>query len=277
VLFDYGGTLFKAKRPWSEVRAEGLASAHALLRRSGLTMSVERFSEFGHATYARYSEIEAREDRDIADRIKYQEMVDSLLPELPKARRGRLASEATRAFWETATRNYLLRESARRALKDLASAGLRMGVVSNHHDYDSLVGHLAESGIDSHFEVILASEREGVRKPNTVIFERSLRALKVKREYAIFVGDSPRHDIVGAKSAGIVTVLIDDGEKKDSWFTSVESSGPKGKPDYVIRDLLELRGIVDSLGWTSDNLPGASVKSRKKRARPGNRKDSIVN
>lgn len=230
-----------------EVRAEGFAAAYVPLKTSGLEMTVDSFAEFGDSIFAKYAEIEAREERDIADRIKYQEIVDALLPELPKARRTRLASDANRAFWETATKNYPLRRSARPLLRDLESRGLRMGVVSNHHDYDSLVGHLEESGIHSHFDVVLASEREGVRKPNTLIFARSLKALRVEKEEAIFVGDSPKHDIAGARAAGMATVLIDDGEQQDSWATLGGVVGPEATPDFVIRDLLALRGIVDSL------------------------------
>ena len=247
VLFDYGGTLFKSTRPWAEVKAEGLNSAYALLSRSGLRISADAFIELHDSVFVKYAKQEAREDRDIADRIKYQEIVDSLFPDLPRARRARLAAAANRAFWEAATKSYPLRKGARRSLEHLKSRGVRMAVVSNHHDYDSLVGHLEESGIISHFEVVLASEREGVRKPNTEMFVRSLEALGVEREDALFVGDSPKHDIVGARAAGIITVLIDDGEEADGRSTSVGVAGPEGIPDYVIKDLLALREIVDSL------------------------------
>lgn len=248
VLFDYGGTLFKAARPWTEVRAEGLASAYVLLRRNGLKITVERFMEFSDSIFEKYAEVEAREDKDIGDRIKYQDIVDALFPRLPETTRARLASGANRAFWDTAAKSYPLRKSARRSLKDLSSTGVRMGVVSNHHDYDSLVGHLEESGIISHFQVIVVSEREGVRKPNTTIFARSLKAIGVEKEHALFVGDSPKHDIMGARAAGITTVLIDDGEQLGGGTVQPQGvSEQEWRPDFVIRDLIALRGIVDSL------------------------------
>jgi len=247
VLFDYGGTLFKATRPWAEVKAEGMAAVHAVLSRSGLEMTVERFTEYCDSVFEKYAEVEAREDRDIPDRTKYQDIADALFQHLPKSQRVRLGMDANRAFWDAAVKRYPMRKGARRALKDLESMGLRMGVVSNHHDYDSLVGHLGESGIHTHFEVVLASEREGVRKPNTAIFEKSLKEMGVSREHAVFVGDSPRHDIVGARSAGITTILIDDGERHDSWFTSAGAKRSDAEPDFVVADLLAISGIVDSL------------------------------
>ncbi len=252
VLFDYGGTLFKSTRPWHLVRAEGLASAHRHLTKNGLTMSVEKFSEFGDSVFKKYQELETKEDRDISDLIKYQEIVDGLLPHLPRGTRARLALEANRAFWETATKHYLIRKGARRALAKLKSKGLRMGVVSNHHDYESLISHLEASGIRGHFEVILASEKEGVRKPNKAIFVKSLKAMRVESEHAIFVGDSPKHDIMGARGAGITAILIDDGEHGDrrAALTAHKESGER--PDFVIDDLLALQEIVDRLRGNSE-------------------------
>ena len=262
VLFDYGGTLFKATRPWSEGRAEGLASAYALLKRSGLEMDLHGFLELSESVFKKYSELEAKEDRDIADRVKHREIVDALFPDLSEERRGELALDATQAFWHTVTRSYPLRKSARRTLRGLATAGLRMGVVSNHHDYESLKAHLEEFGIHSHFEVVLASEREGVRKPNIVIFERSLAALRVEKEHAIFVGDSLKHDIVGARRAGLATVLIDDGEHPEGWATYTGATGPEARPDFVIRDLLEIRGIVDALNGLLGDCTAAGPRPR---------------
>lgn len=268
VLFDYGGTLFKATRSWSEVRVNGLASAHLVLKRSGLKATLGEFVELGDSVFQRYSRIEAEEDRDIADTVKFREIVDTLFPRLPDARRARLAKDANDAFWFSVTRNYPLRKSARRALDELKAAGLRMGVVSNHHSYESLVAHLEESGIHSHFEVVLASEREGVRKPNTVIFERSLRAIGAKKESAIFVGDSPRHDIVGARRAGLGAVLIDDGEQPEGWATYAGATGPEAEPDFVIRDLSELVGIVESLRGPKDRA--------RRTPRPSARREKIL-
>jgi HAD superfamily hydrolase (TIGR01549 family) len=262
VLFDYGGTLFKANKSWSEVRAKGLASAYSLMKASGLKATLDEFVELGESVFQKYSKIEAEEDRDIADRVKFRDIVDALFPALPDTGRARLATDANDAFWFAVTRNYPLRESAHRALGELKAAGLRMGVVSNHHSYESLVAHLEESGIHSHFEVVLASEREGVRKPNAVIFERSLRALRVEKEHAIFVGDSPRHDIVGARKAGLGAVLIDDGEQPEGWATYAGASGPEAKPDFVIRDLSELRGIVDALNGLPADRTAAGPRRR---------------
>jgi HAD superfamily hydrolase (TIGR01549 family) len=259
VIFDYGGTLFKATRPWDEVREDGLKAVHALLKREGLKMGLEEFKEFAESLFEEYAKREAKEDRDIGDRTKYFDMVGRLFPRLSKTRKATLAARANRAFWEVAVQTYPMRKTARRALEDLRSRGVKMGIVSNHHDYDSLVGHLEESGIALHFESILASEKEGVRKPNVEIFARSLRALKVEKEHAIFVGDSPKYDIVGARDAGIRSVLIDDREQPDTWATPGGPTLEEAKPDYVVNDLLAISGIVASL---NDSRPRSRGSGR---------------
>lgn len=234
--------MFKGVRPWHEVRAEGLAAAHARLRRTGLKLPLEEFMELSESVFTHFTEMEAKEDRDIGDRVKYRAIIDSLFPDLPSKRRHALALEANRAFWEAAVKAYPIRRGAKETLKHLESSGIRMGIVSNHHNYEALVGHLEDSGIASHFESILASEREGMRKPNPAIFARSLKSLGVEKEEAIFVGDSLKHDIVGARAAGIKSVLIDDGEQPDTWATPGRKLD--AKPDYVISELIGLREIV---------------------------------
>lgn len=247
VIFDYGGTLFKSDRPWTEVRSEGLLAVYGLMKKAGLRISFKKFTDMCDSVFEEFEKAEAREDRDIPDRTKYREIVDRLLPKLSASKRAELAEAANRAFWRVATESYPMRKGARRTLEHIRSRGLRMGILSNHHNYESLIAHLQDSGIHAHFDVILASEREGIRKPNAAIFARSLKALGAESHEAIFVGDSPRHDIVGARASGIKTVLIDDGGPRDSW-THPEGLDPaKSTPDYVIQDLLELREILESL------------------------------
>lgn len=55
-------------------------------------------------------------------------------------------------------------------------------------------------------DVILISEREGMRKPEPEIFARALRALHVPADDAWFVGDHPVVDVAGAAAAGLSAI-----------------------------------------------------------------------
>jgi HAD superfamily hydrolase (TIGR01549 family) len=238
VLFDYGGTLVRGKSPWVEVTAKGIAAVYGFLKKEGLEMGREQFLRVNDSIFKEYDEIEAREDRDLGDRVKYMALIQALFSRLSQRRRSDLASKASDKFWEVAIRNYPLRKNARKCLEELESAGLPMVVISNHDNYDSLVKHLEQLGILPHFLTVLASEKEGVRKPNPAIFLKCLEAVRATKEEAVFVGDSMEHDIAGAKATGITSVLIDEDSNSEE--------GPEA-PDYMIRDLSELPAIIASL------------------------------
>lgn len=85
--------------------------------------------------------------------------------------------------------------------------GIRLGVVSNSE------GKLAELfervGLDGHFELVVDSALEGVRKPDPEIFRRALSRMQVAASAALYAGDIPEVDVVGARAAGVAAVLID--------------------------------------------------------------------
>ncbi|WP_434794834.1 HAD family hydrolase [Staphylococcus shinii] len=55
-------------------------------------------------------------------------------------------------------------------------------------------------------EVILVSEKEEVKKPNPLIFERAAKKLGVKLNECIFVGDSLENDYKASMSAGMYAI-----------------------------------------------------------------------
>jgi HAD superfamily hydrolase (TIGR01662 family) len=246
-MFDYGGTLVEPKRPWPVVKTEALSAVFRLLGQHGLVMPQERFLALNESLFEWYAGQEKKEDRDIADKVKYKELVCELLPGLTEGRRNRLAIQANGVFWGVSQRNYRLSPGARGCLDMLRSKGVKMAVVSNHHNYDSLITHLKEIGIRDYFQVVIASEKVGVRKPNPEIFEIALKRLKVGKEHAVFVGDSLETDIAGAKKTGLVAILMQRREPslKRKGLLHTDSSR-KAEPDLVIENLTGLKKALSS-------------------------------
>ncbi len=85
------------------------------------------------------------------------------------------------------------------------------------------------------FQFILVSEEEGVWKPDPVIFERALAITGADPSEAVYVGDSPEHDIAGARAAGIRSIWIN--RRGRTW-----PGGPR--PDDEIMSLLELPELI---------------------------------
>jgi putative hydrolase of the HAD superfamily len=65
--------------------------------------------------------------------------------------------------------------------------------------------------LSPHFELMLDSQLEGVHKPNPEIFRRALARMGVAPEVALYAGDIPEVDVLGARGAGMAGVLIDAG------------------------------------------------------------------
>lgn len=95
-------------------------------------------------------------------------------------------------------------------LEALRRRGLRLGVVSN---WDPGLEHLLERlELRAAFSVVLGSADVGVAKPDPRIFRLATSALGVVPEQTLHVGDLYDYDIVGARAAGLIPVLLDRRE-----------------------------------------------------------------
>ena len=83
----------------------------------------------------------------------------------------------------------------------------RLAVVSNTMSRMPVV-ILEETGLSGLFDAVILSRDVGWRKPHPNIFNKALEALGVPGNQAAHVGDSPESDVAGAKSVGMVAVLV---------------------------------------------------------------------
>lgn len=235
VVFDYGGTLVRSAKPWDVVRPRAILSAYRYLKRHGLRMSYDEYLAVNEGVFDRYAELEAVERRDISDQLKYLELVSELFPSAPKAKRLALARGANNSFWLVANGNFRLRRGTKRCLDELEAMGIKLGVISNHHDGSSLMRSLRRYGIEPRFNPIVISEKVDIRKPDPAIFRLCLSAMNVKPEQAIYVGDAPEFDVAGARATGMTSILI--GNKG--------ADGPV--PDFAVDGMEEIPPIVANL------------------------------
>jgi putative hydrolase of the HAD superfamily len=102
---------------------------------------------------------------------------------------------------------------AREALHALLASGVRLGVVSNAEG--TCEARLAElavcqvgPGPGAPVEVVVDSHHVGVEKPDPAIFGFALRAMDLDPARCLYVGDSLRFDVAGARAAGLRPVLV---------------------------------------------------------------------
>ena len=92
-------------------------------------------------------------------------------------------------------------------LDRLAADGYRLGIVSNWSWH--LRRRVAQAGLDGRFEIVWASAYAGCNKPHPAIFQQALEQMGVPAARALYAGDSYRHDVLGARAAGLAPVLLD--------------------------------------------------------------------
>ena len=103
--------------------------------------------------------------------------------------------------------NYELLPDVTATLTALSAHGHRMAVASNF-DY-LLDGILAHLGLTRYFEAVIKSVDLGVYKPEREFYEAMLRIVGVPASLVLFVGDSPRSDVLGPRAAGMESLLVD--------------------------------------------------------------------
>jgi HAD superfamily hydrolase (TIGR01662 family) len=128
--------------------------------------------------------------------------------------------------------NYMLYDDTIPGLEGLARQGIQSLIVSNH--VWRLPEIIRELGVSARFEGVITSARVGVRKPHPAIFEAALRLAGTTVEQTIYVGDSYKHDVEGARGVGMASILIDRPNPDGSVRNTAEVDVP------VITELTEL-------------------------------------
>jgi FMN phosphatase YigB (HAD superfamily) len=95
------------------------------------------------------------------------------------------------------------------------------------------------SGLDGFFYPVVTYNDTLEHKPSLKPFELALFLLKVKPKEALFIGDNPERDIIGAKKAGLNTCLAKYG--------CIGYSEELNVADYAIGKIGDLTAIIETI------------------------------
>jgi putative hydrolase of the HAD superfamily len=125
--------------------------------------------------------------------------------------------------WEPLFKKIKLFPAVKETLAAIRDAGLRQGILSDFPPERKL----EYLGLSGYWDAVLCSERTGALKPDPRPFRELAEALDLPPERILYVGNSLRYDMRGAKRAGMKTALI-------SFFPP--QGRPRGPADFVFHD-----------------------------------------
>ncbi len=145
-----------------------------------------------------------------------------------------LATQASQAYYRTWVSHLKLFPEVPEVLAALRGR-FRLGIISNGPS-DLQRYKLKLFDLEREFDPIVISGEVGVAKPDQKIFRYALERAGVSAEEALYVGDSPVYDVVGAKGAGMMMAWVNR--------SGVPSENLEPKPDYVTQDLSSLLLLI---------------------------------
>lgn len=119
-------------------------------------------------------------------------------------------------------------------LEILKKDSVKLGIITNGIGKFQM-DNIKSLGIEHYVDCILVSEWEGIKKPNPAIFQKALIELNVSPHEAMYIGDHPENDVIGAKNVGMVGVW----KKNEAWTCE--------DADFVMEDLGEIPSILQRL------------------------------
>ena len=237
VIFDFIGTLVSVVGYSYEDSVRKLCESVA---DAGLDVDSARFLEAYRKAHLKYREVRYGKLVEVTNAVWISEALNELgYKSTPEDDR---VKQAVNAFFRDYLASLKTRKCAKKTLK-WVSAHYKTGLISNFTYAPVIYAALRKLQLSRFFSVILVSHAVGWRKPHPKIFRKALNTLKVKAEESVFVGDSPKEDIKGAKNAGMKTIFI------PSQFYTMENLNetPNAHADYCIKNLCQLPTVMTKL------------------------------
>jgi FMN phosphatase YigB (HAD superfamily) len=182
-------------------------------------------------------EINAEREREGIE-ITCQERFERTLERLgylDPAERGTVAFHLTRVHMDGVRKVTFAPPERSHAVRRLA-AHFRLGLLSNFDDAQCGREVLLDTGVADLFEAVIISAEAGLRKPNPQIYQRILTMLQLEPREVLFVGDTPREDVLGPRVAAM----------RVAWVNKRGDPLPEGipQPDFSVADIAELPALL---------------------------------
>lgn len=127
-------------------------------------------------------------------------------------------------------------------LDELRERGYKIGLITNAFQPMWMRDvELASYDLIDRLDARITSGDTGFMKPHPAIFWRMLGMLDSEPDRAMYVGDSPAHDVRGANETGLISVHIDPPH------LDKQPKSPIEQPDFTITTLSDLIPVIDKI------------------------------
>jgi HAD superfamily hydrolase (TIGR01549 family) len=204
VFFDLGGTLLKMRRD---------KVIQTVLRDEGISVTEDSI----HKAYHKVEPIWLKEYGSLvlkgAEADAAFENLDALVLREARVtydiRRSDELASLIRRRWAEVDKIIKpeMYEESIPLLRKLKSDGLRLGLISNAPA--ETIGTVIQLGLDKYLDPLVISGIVGHAKPSPEIFRHAMSLASVNPAESMHVGDLYDADVVGARNAGMLAVLVD--------------------------------------------------------------------
>lgn len=205
IIFDLGGTLIQLTRNPEEVIYEGAeAMASWFLKKRRIKVDAEALIDAFTAELA------------AADRMANETQTEVLAQDSLHTALNKIeASSSTKAFIEGAVKVYFgpIEDAwqpfpdAINTLKRLKTQAYKLGLYSNANDDKHVQRLINRNYLRPHLSPTFSSAAWGWRKPRPEPFELIAKRWGLPVEQIVVVGDTLEADILGARNAGMASIL----------------------------------------------------------------------
>jgi HAD superfamily hydrolase (TIGR01509 family) len=115
----------------------------------------------------------------------------------------------------------------------LHQRGLRLALLSNAYDGPGQRARIDACFPESPFEVVVIAGEGEALKPDPRPFEVMLAQLNLTVEKGVYVGDSPKHDVAGARAASLRAVLVHPHPRMQEWGMQLGAAHAVGTLDEL--------------------------------------------
>ena len=235
VIFDLGGTLWYLSKDVNTVVRLGNQAIAKYLVSKGFNVEADGVITGSNRIYNAYEPFAEKSFIELDTQVLYSAILYQL--SISDYANEELITGAVNSFYDPFVEHIQIFQDVKEVLKKLKEKGLKLGLITNNFNIEFYLRLLRKFDLEKFFDSSVASGKLGIRKPHKQIFLHCLSELGVNKEDSIIVGDSPYHDIQGAKNAGIRCI----------WVKRKEYDTIPVKPDWTVDSIKQVEKIITPL------------------------------